>query len=509
MSPVPAKSKRVPDITQAPPLDIDPDINEQFDWDAFLDEDEDNHLALTTTITPNDEHSEISEEPIQHNETKASATRKRRERRRSANRNKHEEKGIEQETTPNRPKNAKFHCPTCDIYVSCRKTLNSHLRGKKHTTNARQKKLESDNNKISTHSRQVVEIPQVNHQKHQTTNHSTVTLPATHSKTNPSQNLKLKPSQHTQPQTTVPSNTFTVPSTNIQQPVKVQSHSLNRSFSPKEDVVKPSHFTGLRSEAGPSTMKNVKRKREFDHSHTYHHSYDEEITPSRSEKPSQRPIPKQYFERDPSVPTLGFGMKADHNLMREDAPLVPKQWLNEPMVLKEWAELRETAFKYGDDIDKLAFKIMKETLLSPTCGIGFDWLQPISKALMEFGGEQHFNPYTGGFYRADRVPEVLREPQNSEEKEENYKRGSEEEKKIALRKLADNLAYLFFPEDDMLPIHNPADAPMRGGIGLRTIAHNPEQYTGHSLRSKFHDCVLEDKLFAFLSEQIRRERYGH
>ena len=506
MSPVPAKNRRVPDITQAPPLDNDPDINEEFDWDAFIEDGNDvNNLQI-----PNKQLNEINEEPVQQNEIKLSPSKKRKERRRSTNRKKNEEKGIQQEASnptldeisPNRTKSTKdiadLYCSICDLRVQGHKTLNSHLRGKKHATNARKKKYETDNDKISTHSRQALQISQPNHDSHQTDH-----LPVSprHPITTVTQNPKLKPSQHTQPVTTAPS-------THVQQPMRVQPHSLNLSSRPKEDVMKEIRSTGLRSEAGPSTTKPIKRKREFDHSHTYNHSYDKEVTASRSEKHPERPIPKQYFERDPSIQTLGFGMKADQNLMREDAPLVPKKWLNEPMTLKEWAELRETAFKYGDDIDQLAFKIMKEILLSPTCGIGFDWLNPISKALMDFGGEQHFNPYTGGFYRADRVPDELREPRGADEREENYKRGTEEERSVALRKLADNIAYLFFPEDDMPPAHNPAEAPIRGGIGLRTIAHHPEQYTGHSLRSKFQDCILEDQLFASLCDQIRRERYG-
>ena len=284
---------------------------------------------------------------------------------------------------------------------------------------------------------------------------------------------------------------------------------LSLTSRPKGDVLAEARYTGLRSEAlsgkegskkrhtDPSAATTpTKRHREENKSNDYTHTATAPISP------------KTHFDIDPSLREWELGMPIREDLMSEDAPLVPKEWLNGKMSLSEWRELRQVVFSKGSDVDKLAYKIMQELLMSPTAGIGFDWLKPISDSLMEIGGEQHFNPYTGGFFSAATIPEELREPRATGMESEKKKKDSIS--KRALGKLADNVAFSFFVEDDVPEAQNtnPEEFPFRGTIGKRQLSRDPSVYSGTSLHSKYPDCVAEDPLFRKIFDNMRRSAYG-
>lgn len=297
-----------------------------------------------------------------------------------------------------------------------------------------------------------------------------------------------------------------------QQPAQ-SAHKATRPASltsrPKEDVLAEAQYTGLRSEVLSAKEDNKKRYADTPPaaSGTKRHREDNKSKDNVYAAPT--PIsPKPYMEKDPSLPEWQLGQSIREDLMHEDAPLVPKEWLNDEMNLSEWRELRRSVFSQGSDVDKLAYKIMQELLMSPTAGIGFDWLKPISDSLMDIGGTQHFNPHTGGFFSAANIPEELRDPRATGM--ESEKNGKNSDSKAALRKLADNIAFSFFVEDDVPNARNtnPEEFPFRGTIGKRQLSSDPSVYSGTCLHSRYPDSVAEDPLFRRIFESMRRSAYG-
>lgn len=180
-----------------------------------------------------------------------------------------------------------------------------------------------------------------------------------------------------------------------------------------------------------------------------------------------------------------------------DGKKVPREWLEEPMGLLEWQDLRAAAFgPDGSDVDRLAFKMMQEIILSPLLGIRQDLLKPLSRAVLEAAGDQIAVPDDGVFVRLSKLLgfKCGPDPRYREGNEDWIKEQSPE--MLAMCVLMENIRFMFSPYEnaDSAPNSNLEGLPLRGSFGMRKDAHAVfAQMKGRTPR--FDDAVGNDGLF--------------
>lgn len=203
----------------------------------------------------------------------------------------------------------------------------------------------------------------------------------------------------------------------------------------------------------------------------------------------------------------------DTNL--EKYPLVPKEWMEGKMTMAEWRELRTFAFTKGDDVDKLAYKMLQEIILSPVVGIDFYKLAPFSRAMLKSVNKVYF---TGEevFARFSDYPEalILGDRRYSSERKEDEEWFLEQDSEyLALCNVNDNLLFTFFPEADQ-PVGKPAwegsDMPPRGSYGNKGQRKGPGSTLDGERAPRYPDSVAEDLLFKKIAAHVAslfRDRY--
>lgn len=199
----------------------------------------------------------------------------------------------------------------------------------------------------------------------------------------------------------------------------------------------------------------------------------------------------------------------------EKYPLVPKEWLEGKMTVAEWRELRQFAFNKGDDVDKLAYKMLQEIILSPVVGIDFHNLAPFSRAMLKSVNKLYFTG-KGVFARFSDYPEALvlgDQRYNSESKEDEKWSLQQDSEYLALCNVNDNLVFTFFPEADQpagKAVWDGSDMPPRGSYGAKGQRKGPGTMLDGERAPRYPDSVAEDSLFKKIAAHVasaHRDRY--
>lgn len=197
--------------------------------------------------------------------------------------------------------------------------------------------------------------------------------------------------------------------------------------------------------------------------------------------------------------SVGDGRSCAH----DQARLIPTSYLEETMKISEWRELRCFVFEKGNAVDKLAFKLLQEIILSPVMGVRFDALRPFSRAMLKSVGKQYFQDSFGPYARFTDYPDLLRfrEPRFSQGDPEWQKSKSVEEQAVCL--VMDNIMYSFNTGEDCENVVN-ADMstfPTRGSFGVRSGQHSSAAIMRDGGRApRYEDSVGQDVLFNRLLE---------
>lgn len=205
----------------------------------------------------------------------------------------------------------------------------------------------------------------------------------------------------------------------------------------------------------------------------------------------------------------------DETFNPELYPTVPEEYLNEPMSVSEWREFRHFILNEGSDVDKLAYKMMQEIILSPVLGINDTSLAPFSRAMMAAVNKQYNTP-KGVFAKlSDYPPGLLRlDPKyNSTQKgDEDWSRYQTPEY-LALCQVRDNIDFTFNTNEDAVKQEAlaRADFPPRGSFGVRNQRKGPGIILEGERPPRYEDAVVEDPLFKQIMNffSVRDMATGH
>lgn len=199
----------------------------------------------------------------------------------------------------------------------------------------------------------------------------------------------------------------------------------------------------------------------------------------------------------------------DAALVGKEGKPVPDSVLDGVPSMSEWREMRHCVFEKGDDVDKLAFKLMQEILLSPTLGIQASALDDLDRALKKIGAPQFYSKATGGYsYRKDFPEKMWKREQRFIEGDEQWMKEQSAEDK-AMHLFCENLHYTFEQGEDYEEVQQSmpfSSLPYRGGVtGFRSgVSKGMEREGGRT--TKYEDSVELDKLFqAIHQDRIDRK----
>lgn len=260
--------------------------------------------------------------------------------------------------------------------------------------------------------------------------------------------------------------------------------------------------TGRRSGAGERSMpRDSERFGNGDH-HRRHSAGSSH--PDRGNGELQR--------RSASAPSaLVAPSRSPDTFNPEDYPVVPEEFLNESMSVAEWRELRHFILNEGSDVDKLAYKMMQEIILSPVLGINDTSLAPFSRAMMASVKKQYFTP-RGVFAKLSDFPEgLLRlDPKyNSEAKEDEEWARHQTPEYLALCQVRDNIEFTFntnehpsAKKDNKGAAGGRADFPTRGSFGIKNQRKGPGVVNDGERPPRYEDSVAEDPLFKQIMDYL-------
>lgn len=221
---------------------------------------------------------------------------------------------------------------------------------------------------------------------------------------------------------------------------------------------------------------------------------------------------EEYRRRDagPSGRIDGDGRTADVAAARssprtcnpEEYPIVSREYLNTPMPVTEWRELRHSVLSGTSDVDKLAYKMMQELVLSPVLGINETLLAPLSNAMMSAVNKHYVTPHGICAKLSDFPTGLLRmDPKyNSELKADADWSQYQTPEYLALCQFRDNLEYTF---DNHRHQTKPtsslrSDAPPRGSFGAKNQRKGPGVPVDGMSSPRYQDAVATDPLYTKL-----------
>ncbi|PXF44062.1 hypothetical protein BWQ96_06143 [Gracilariopsis chorda] len=130
-------------------------------------------------------------------------------------------------------------------------------------------------------------------------------------------------------------------------------------------------------------------------------------------------------------------------LVGKEGKRVPDAFLDAVPSMSEWREMRHCVFEKGDDVDKLAFKLMQEILLSPTLGIQASALDHLDRAIKKHGAAHYYSKATGGYsYRKDLADKMWKRERRFIEGDEKWMKEQSDEDK-AMHLFCENVHYAF------------------------------------------------------------------
>ncbi|KAI0567829.1 pentachlorophenol monooxygenase [Gracilaria domingensis] len=189
---------------------------------------------------------------------------------------------------------------------------------------------------------------------------------------------------------------------------------------------------------------------------------------------------------------------------------IPQDFLDERMSMSEWRELRRAVFEKGNDVDKLAFKILVEMLLSPTRGVREDALDDFNSAIKKMKNAHYFSKETGSYMRYDGVPEKMRKrDQRFVDGDEKWLDAQSNEDK-ALHLMCENLYYIFDQSENFEEMEGKVHFsafPFRGSVaGARSGAIGRIDGVG-GRRSGDVDAVENDELFREIHTYLLSQKF--
>eukprot|EP00178_Gracilaria_changii_P021213 TRINITY_DN63139_c0_g1_i1.p1 TRINITY_DN63139_c0_g1~~TRINITY_DN63139_c0_g1_i1.p1 ORF type:complete len:594 (-),score=107.78 TRINITY_DN63139_c0_g1_i1:473-2254(-) len=473
-------------------------------------------------------------------------------------------------------KSRHIHCPLCDIYVNGAQNMPQHIKGKRHQSNLKQNRLEASNTKLDGPKKQTQRATvdaegadrknddarartadnsrtPTQHQfglsaavrgtqsgNERISNYSSAGGSGRASSTYPSDNVRTRDEDKRGWNARNPSYQSAGSSDRAELNIQNYEASAFRSSqhvpyqletgSCDMDIDEPLPRRAVASNA-TSTLAPQYGALRSGEGNGWHVRSGEGISQGASKEATSssflRPAVTQQLasahnrgdvEQMNSVETLKaipwdpFASEYDGSKVGQQGERIPQDFLDAKMSMSEWRELRRAVMEKGDDVDKLAFKIVVETLLSPTVGIREDALDAFDSAIKKMNNVHHYSKETGSYMRADAVPEKLwrREKRFVEGDEEWMKALSKEDK--ALHLLCENLCYMFDPGEDAEEAGREAHfstLPFRGVVaGMRSNAGR--MIDGMSRRRGGDVSAVEsDELFLdihdFLLKQRQRE----
>lgn len=182
----------------------------------------------------------------------------------------------------------------------------------------------------------------------------------------------------------------------------------------------------------------------------------------------------------------------------EDYPMVSREYLNAPMSVSEWRELRHFLLTSGSDIDKLAFKLLQEITLSPLVGMSEKSLQPLSNAMMDVN--KHYVTPHGIFTKLNDYPMGIQrlDPRyNSTDEADIDWADYQSSEYLALCQFLDNFQYAFNNHENPTKGNKFSryEIPFRGSFGVKTQRKGPGVLLDGQAPPLYDDAVAADPLF--------------
>ncbi|CDF39523.1 unnamed protein product [Chondrus crispus] len=212
--------------------------------------------------------------------------------------------------------------------------------------------------------------------------------------------------------------------------------------------------------------------------------------------------PSSRIDGDGRTPDAVAARGSPRTFNPEEHPIVSRGYLNTPMPVTEWRELRHSVLSGTSDVDKLAYKMMQELVLSPVLGINETLLAPLSKAMMSAVNKHYVTPH-GIFAKLSDFPTGLlrMDPKyNSELKADADWSQYQTPEYLALCQFRDNLEYTFDNHRHQTkPTSNlRSDAPPRGSFGARNQRKGPGVPLDGMSSPRYQDAVATDPLYTKL-----------
>lgn len=253
----------------------------------------------------------------------------------------------------------------------------------------------------------------------------------------------------------------------------------------------------------------VDRDRDDRHPSASHDGLDERVRSGNDKRPvdSRRRIAED--KRGYSPDTAARRSPSDENAVQT----VSYDFLRESMPMSEWRELRRNVLERGSDVEKVAYKILQELIVSPVTGVDFHTLAPFSKAMMRSLNKQYITKDGPVAKRSD-FPAELRWLDSTfagqhGNLDTNYSQRQEEHD--ALWNIRDNVWFIFNNHEQPDKAKGPSRAlhPPRGTYGENKLRRLSGPMIWDRGVSRYDDGVVTDPLYqAIMESLIRREEQG-
>ena len=185
---------------------------------------------------------------------------------------------------------------------------------------------------------------------------------------------------------------------------------------------------------------------------------------------------------------------------REQSVAIPVEWLSQTMDTSEWRDLRSGVFERGTAVDRLAYKMLQEILLSPVLGISGKSLAPFSRAMLGAVKNQRITS-DEAYAKFSDFPQPLTIRDENYAKADPTWQKSQTQEDLALRLVSDNILFCLNSYEDnedvgSTELHN---IPRRGSFGQKNMVKSSRD---GGMSPRYQDSVEQDELFNELYEHL-------